>query len=65
VDSEPHFGSKLKAIREKKGRFFVRKSVVGFGRMIREKLGVFPGNLAYYAEGRVGSGYLLSSGSYA
>jgi hypothetical protein len=50
VDSEPHFGPKLKAIRDKKGRFFLRKSVVGWGRMTREKIGVFSGNLAYYEE---------------
>jgi hypothetical protein len=51
VDSEPHFGPKLKGIREEKGRFFVRKSVTGWGRIIREKLGVFPENLAYYEGG--------------
>jgi hypothetical protein len=51
VDSEPHFGPKLKAIREKKEGIFLQKSVVGCGRMTRENLGVFPGNMAYYEEG--------------
>jgi hypothetical protein len=51
VDSEPHFGTKLKAIRDKIGRFFLRKSVVGWGRIMREKIVVFSGNLAYYEGG--------------
>jgi hypothetical protein len=51
VDSEPHFGAKLKGIREEKRRFFVRKSVVRCGRMSGEKLGVFPEDLAYYEGG--------------
>jgi hypothetical protein len=51
VDSEPHFGTKLKAIRDKKEGFFRRKIVAPCGRITAKKLGVFPGNMAYYEEG--------------
>jgi hypothetical protein len=47
VDSEPHFDTKLKAIRDEKEGIFLQKSAVGCGRMTRENLGVFPGNMAY------------------
>jgi hypothetical protein len=53
VDSEPHFCTKFKAIREKKVGFLLRKSVAGCGRITAEKLGLFPGNLANY-EGEMG-----------
>jgi hypothetical protein len=51
VDSEPHFGTKLKAIRDKKEGFFFRRDVAACGRIAAEKLGFFPRNLAYYAGG--------------